>query len=133
MRKKHYTSDSGGIDFTAIMDIAFVVMILFFGATFFLVEAGKEDPVPEQAVEYVPEFPPIWVEIDATGLVTIDGRPRERAAIYDIIATQLASRPGAEINIDVHEDADTEVLALVLEITRALDVESVNVNTGSES
>ena len=133
MRRKNYTEDSTGIDFTAIMDIAFVVMLLFFGASWYLVESNQERPAEASYVEVEPLGPPIRAVIDATGLITIDGRPYERALVVENLRRLNSARPDAELHIDVHPDAGSDSLVMLLDAARALGIETVDVQTGEES
>lgn len=140
MRKRNYTESETGIDFTAILDIAFVVMVLFFGTTFFLVESGQENvdgPVTsmshQEAFGQEPFVPPIELQINAVNLITIDGRLHERAVIMENLGRLKAERPDAALNIHVHPDARTEVLAEVVDAARVLGIEMVSVETGEDS
>lgn len=133
MRRQNYTQEATGIDFTAIMDIAFVVIILFFGASFYLVESSRERPAEVPFAEVEPLGPPISAVIDATGLIVIDGRPYERALVVETLRRLNAARPDAPLHIDVHPDAGSDALALLLDAARSLGIETVDVETGEES
>lgn len=135
MRRRHYTEDESGIDFTAILDIAFVVMVLFFGATVYLVESGRvtaEDGVMTAGRE-APVGPPVHVTIDATGLLSIDGRPMERSLFEDSLARATQGRTNVKVVIDSHPDAGRESLTVVLDAVRAAQIEFIEVNSGEES
>ena len=133
MRRRYYTEDETGIDFTAILDIAFVVMVLFFAATVYLVESSRETAGESGfSMAERPEVPPIHVNIDATGLLSIDGRPIERTLFEENLRNMMDRRSGAAIVIDVHPDAGREALTRVLEAARTAGAEFVDVNTGGE-
>ena len=133
MRRQHYTEEATGIDFTAIMDIAFVVIILFFAASFYLVESNREEVGEPSYVEAEPLGPPIRVAIDATGLISIEGRPYERALVVENLRRLSSKRPDAALHIDVHPDAGSDSLVMLVDAARALGIESVDVQTGEES
>lgn len=135
MRKRRYTDEETGISFTTIMDIVFIVLILFFAATFIVTETGPElaGLSGSPSAESIVETPPIVVNIDSTSLISIDGRLHERAVVEVSLQRLKAERPDAPLNIDVHPDADTEALAAVVEAARAVGIESVSVATGEDS
>jgi biopolymer transport protein ExbD len=117
------------------MDIVFIVLILFFAATFIVTESGSVvvGPSGMPPAEAKIASPPIVVKIDASGLITIDGRLHERAVIRKKLENIRAKRPDAPMNIAVHPDADSEALAAVIDAAREAGIESVVVDSGEES
>lgn len=129
MHKRHYTEDAAGIDFTAILDIAFVVIVLFFVTTFFLVESDQ-DGAGASLADLPPPAPPIILQINASSLVAIEGRLHERLVVKEILERLHAERPDAPLDITVHPDANTEVLAEVVDAARVMGITMVSVETG---
>jgi biopolymer transport protein ExbD len=117
------------------MDIVFIVLILFFAATFIVTESGSVvvSPSGMPPAEAKIARPPIVVKIDSSGLITIDGRLHERAVIRKKLENIRAKRPDAPMNIAVHPDADSEALAAVIDAAREAGIESVVVDSGEES
>ena len=132
VRRVRYTEEERGINFTSVLDIAFIILVLFFISTFFVLETGREDAglADQTAMEVVYSGPPILVTIDASGIVSIEGRLHERNLIQASLEQLQAERQGARLEIDVHADADTRVLALVIDAARAAGIENVDVSTG---
>ncbi len=132
MRKRHYTEAETGIDFTGILDIAFVVMLLFFGTSVYLVESTR-DRTAEPPLVAVSLGPPISVVIDATGLISIEGRPYERSLVIENLRRLNSERPNATLHIDVHPDAESDALVIVVDAARSLGIDTVDIETGEES
>lgn len=132
MRKRHYTEAETGIDFTGILDIAFIVMLMFFGASVYLVESTR-DRTTEPLLIAASIGPPISVVIDATGLISIEGRPCERTLVVENLRRLNSERPDATLHIDVHPDAESDALVIVVDAARLLGIETVDVETGEES
>ncbi len=128
---QRYTKEESGFNFTAIMDIAFVVMILFFGAAYLAAEsAPRLDGAGNPLDGGHGVGQPTYVTIGSTGLVSIDGHIHERSVLRSNLKRLRGERSNTALNIRVHPDADTSVLALVLEFARDLEFEPVNVETG---
>lgn len=131
MPGSRYTREETGINFTAILDIAFVVVMLFFGAAYLAAESagragfGGNSEAAGQSIGQ-----PTYVRIGSTGLVSIDGHIHERSVIRSNLERLRSERSNTTLTITVHPDADSNVLALVLDMARELEFEPVNVETG---
>ncbi|HKJ16527.1 MAG TPA: biopolymer transporter ExbD [Xanthomonadales bacterium] len=134
MLNQRYTRKESGINFTAVMDIAFVVMMLFFGAAFLVAEsANLDDNTLADSSQSLSAAKPIIVQIDATGLLSIDGRLVERAIFEEKLLSIREQRPGSKIVIEAHPEADKETSVLVLDAARAAGIEFIEVVIFQES
>ena len=134
MLNPRYTRKESGINFTAVMDIAFVVMMLFFGAAFLVAEsANLDDNTLADSSQSLSAAKPIIVQIDATGLLSIDGRLVERAIFEEKLLSIREQRPGSKIVIEAHPEADKETSVLVLDAARAAGIEFIEVVIFQES
>jgi len=134
MLNQRYTREESGINFTAVMDIAFVVMMLFFGAAFLVAEsANLDDNTLADSSQSLSAAKPIIVQIDATGLLSIDGRLVERAIFEEKLLSIREQRPGSKIVIEAHPEADKETSVLVLDAARAAGIEFIEVVIFQES
>ncbi len=135
MRKRRYIEDEAEINITPMLDIVFIMLIFFIVTTSFVKEKGLEvsrpSNTPPKEVEV--EKGPIVVRIDATSLISIDGRMLERRAVQANLERQKAEKPESPLIIAAHPDADTEALVTVLDAAKSVDIQAVSVATTTDS
>lgn len=134
MAKQRYTDDETGINITPMLDVVFVMLILFIVAISFIDEEGLEipfvsgassGPVPKQDA-------PIEVMIDAWGQISLQGSPLGPDAVYASLERYKTEMPNSSLIITTHPDTDSQTLAAVLDAARAVGFDSLSVSTKAD-
>lgn len=133
MRRRQRSDDEAEINITPMLDIVFIMLIFFIVTTSFVREKGLEVSRPSNTPprETPQDQRPIVVRIDASSLVSIEGRLLEPRAVRANLEREKAEKPESPLIIAAHPEADTTSLVNILDAARAAGIESVSVATTS--
>jgi len=133
MKRRYHGDDEAEINITPMLDIVFIMLIFFIVTTSFVKEKGLEVSRPSNAPpkEIKQDKGPIVVRIDASSLISMQGRVLEPRAVEANLERQRAEKPDSPLIIAAHPEADTEALVTILDAARAVGIESVSVATSS--
>jgi biopolymer transport protein ExbD len=129
--KRH--DEEAEINITPMLDIVFIMLIFFIVTTSFVKEQGLEVSRPSNAPpkEVKQDKGPIVVKIDASSLISVQGRVLEPRAVEANLERQKAEKPESPLIIAAHPAGDTEALVTVLDAAKAVGIDSVSVATSS--
>ena len=133
MTRRHADTAESDINVTPMLDIVFIMLIFFIVTTSFVKERGLEVSRPSSAPpkEVKQDKGPIVVKIDASSLISVQGRVLEPRAVEANLERQKAEKPESPLIIAAHPAADTEALVTILDAAKAVGIESVSVATAS--
>jgi biopolymer transport protein ExbD len=134
MKRRRHIDDEAEINITPMLDIVFIMLIFFIVTTSFVKEKGLEVSRPSNAPpkEVRQDKGPIVVRIDASSLISVQGRVLEPGAVEANLERQKAEKPDSPLIIAAHPAAETEALVTILDAARAVNIESVSVATTSQ-
>jgi biopolymer transport protein ExbD len=134
MKRRRHIDDEAAINITPMLDIVFIMLIFFIVTTSFVKEKGLEVSRPSNAPpkEVRQDKGPIVVRIDASSLISVQGRVLEPGAVEANLERQKAEKPDSPLIIAAHPAAETEALVTILDAARAVNIESVSVATTSQ-
>lgn len=93
----------------SMADIAFLLIIFFLTATIFSIDKGLRIALPEPQEKIVIKSENmIKIDIDAEGMVTVDGEPVVLEDIQEVVNGLLQERPEAVITIRTHPQSAYE-------------------------
>jgi biopolymer transport protein ExbD len=133
MKRRRHLDEEAEINITPMLDIVFIMLIFFIVTTSFVKEQGLEVSRPSNAPpkEVKQDKGPIVVKIDASSLISVQGRVLEPRAVEANLERQKAEKPESPLIIAAHPAGDTEALVTVLDAAKAVGIDSVSVATSS--
>lgn len=134
MKRRRHIDDGAEINITPMLDIVFIMLIFFIVSTSFVKEKGLEISRPgnEPPAQTGLDSNPIVIRIDNGGLISLDDRFLEPAAVQANLQRAKAERPAAPLIVAAHPDGDTGALVTVLDAAKAVGIESISVATTPE-
>lgn len=133
-RRTRRTDDSSEVNVTPLLDIVFIMLIFFIVTASFAREFGLDvdRPTDDEPEEVEEEQDIIFIEISATGEITIDGRSIELAAVRPNVQNLLSADPDAPVVVNASGDADSGILVRVIDQARRAGAENVSIATDED-
>lgn len=128
--KRRYSSDSSdetAIDMTPMLDIVFIMLILFIVTTSFVKEAGLEVNRPTASSAQTVKKGNIMVAVGAAGDVWVDKRRIEVDAVRANIERLRAESPDGAVVIQADTEANAGVVVKVMDQIKMAGVESISI------
>ena len=129
MRKIAKQQDQGGaeIDLTPMLDVVFIMLILFIVVASFIKEAGVEVNRPDDNQPDNPEdSTSILVEVASDNQIWMENRRVDIRAVRANIQRLLAEDPEAPVTIKVEKGAEAGIVVDVADAARESGVAAVN-------
>jgi biopolymer transport protein ExbD len=113
------------INFTNLIDVAFVLLIIFM-ITAPIMQGGIELQLPEAQAAPLTQSEAVTISIDAEGRIYFEETPVTMDEIGDLVAGHLERRPGDYVALKVDARAQYEPVAQVLGIMASRGIEGVS-------
>jgi biopolymer transport protein TolR len=113
------------INFTNLIDVAFVLLIIFM-ITAPIMQGGIEVQLPEAQAAPLTQAEAVTVSIDRTGQVFFEETPVTIAEIGGLVTAHMERRPNDYVALKVDREARYEPIAQVLGIMAAEGVTNVS-------
>jgi biopolymer transport protein TolR len=114
------------INFTNLIDVAFVLLIIFM-ITAPIMQGGIEVQLPEAQAAPLQQAEALTVSIDADGQLFFEETPVTMAEIGDLVSSHMERRPQDYVALKVDARAAFEPFAQVLGIMAARNITNVSV------
>ena len=114
--RKVRSPDEANVDLTPMLDVVFILLIFFIvTATFAQEEAlGLEPPPPPAPQDDIQEqVPAILILVDATNLISVNGRATDIGSVRANIERVRAENPESAVVIQAHPKAKSGVIVLI--------------------
>jgi biopolymer transport protein ExbD len=114
--RKVRNPDEANVDLTPMLDVVFILLIFFIvTATFAQEEAlGLEPPPPPAPPEDIQEqVPAILILVDATNLISVNGRATDIGSVRANIERVRAENPESAVVIQAHPKSKSGVIVLI--------------------
>ncbi len=108
-RRVRHGGDDADVDMTPMLDIVFIMLIFFIVTATFLDETGidlTQPPPPPDSDLNPPTKSAITVYVDGKNRCSVDGRGAECDRVALAVEGIMADKPGANIILRIHEEAD---------------------------
>jgi biopolymer transport protein ExbD len=119
------------INFTNLIDVAFVLLIIFM-ITAPIMQGGIELQLPEAQAAPLTQAEAVTVSIDRTGQVFFEETPATMAEIGGLVAAHMERRPDDYVALKVDADARYEPIAQILGIMAAQGITNVSLPVNPE-
>ena len=120
-------AEESQIDLTPMLDVVFIMLIVFIVTSTFVKEAGVDVSRPEADTAMVTESNSIQIGITSANQIFMDKRQIDKRAVRANVERGLAENPGAAVIIVADADSKTETLIEVMDQSRLAGAESVSV------
>ena len=114
--RKVRSPDEANVDLTPMLDVVFILLIFFIvTATFAQEEAlGLEPPPPPAPQDDIQEqVPAILILVDATNLISVNGRATDIGSVRANIERVRAENPESAVVIQAHPKSKSGVIVLI--------------------
>ena len=114
--RKVRNPDEANVDLTPMLDVVFILLIFFIvTATFAQEEAlGLEPPPPPAPQDDIQEqVPAILILVDATNLISVNGRATDIGSVRANIERVRAENPESAVVIQAHPKSKSGVIVLI--------------------
>ena len=129
MRRRSLSEEQPQIDMTPLVDMVFILLILFSVATSFVRESGVEIERPRAASATVKENVSLLVGITSSGRVFIEGQEIDIQNVTARMNRFLAEEPGGSVVITADSSCPTGITVRVLDSCRLAGVKNLSVAT----
>ena len=129
MARRHVASEGqeGDIDITPMLDIVFIMLILFIVTTSFVKESGVTVSRPTASTAESKQGSNILIAIRANGEIWIDKRSVDLRAVRANTERLKAESPEGAVVIQADEFAPTGILVKVMDQVRLAGVTDISV------
>ena len=112
-RRQHSMGSFSDINITPLMDLTFLLLIVFM-ITAPMMEFSVDVSPPKMDAQPLDDPTNLMISLHADGSVVLDGKRMEMDELYGRLATEFQSRPDAMVLIRGHEERPyKEVIALM--------------------
>ena len=132
MRRNNRTAaaeDEAQIDLTPMLDVVFIMLIIFIVTASFIKEAGIEVNRPEASTSQPKDNVNILIAINATNEIWMDKRRIDVRSVRANIERLHAENPKGAVVIQADNKSNTETVAAVLDASREAGVFDVSLAT----
>jgi biopolymer transport protein ExbD len=134
MRRHKRGDDEAEINMTPMLDIVFIMLIFFIVTTSFVKEIGIDVNRPSNAPpRKTKESQVILIEISEVGVISINRRQTEMAAVRANIESERSRTPDASVVVVADKDADSGILVRVIDQARRGGATRVSLATDAGS
>ncbi len=126
-RRERLELESAQIDMTSMMDVVFIMLIVFIVTTSFVKEAGIEINRPTASTAKRQELANIMIAVSDAGAIWIDGRQVDIRAVRANVERLRAENPEGSVVIQADEASRTGILIEVMDQVRQAVVQNVAV------
>ena len=134
MRRHRRSDDEAEINMTPMLDIVFIMLIFFIVTTSFVKEIGIDVSRPSNAPPRTTrESQVILIEISEMGVIRINRRQTELAAVRANIESERARSPDAAVVVVAHKDSNAGILVRVIDQARRGGAQRVSLATDASS
>ena len=129
MKRKKHTSgdDEAQVDMTPMLDILFIMLILFIVTTSFVKEKGLDVNRPENKNQSNNPSKSLSIRIDEMGTIIMNGREVDIRRVIANIQTYLAENPTDSAAIQAHENTEHGVVVEVMNQAKEAGINNVSV------
>jgi biopolymer transport protein ExbD len=132
-RRSRAHDESAGIELAPMLDLVFIMIVLFVVTVSFVREVGIElRRPPEPAGEPDARTASILLTVTAANEIWLGDRRIDVESIRSSVGRLHAVNPQAGVVIRAHEDSDTEVFARIADQARQAGVRDVSLTTFRE-
>ena len=129
--KQHFQNlideEEATIDMTPMLDVVFIMLIVFIVTASFVKEAGIDVNRPEAATAVKQDRANILIAISDTGEIWINKRRIDVRAVQANIERLHAENPQGTVVIQADQKATTDTLIKVMDASRAAGVYEVSI------
>lgn len=112
-RRRQSGNDDADVDMTPMLDIVFIMLIFFIVTATFLdeqvIDLTQPPPPPPDQPQSDPK-PGITVYVNKNNLCSVDSERTECSRVSSRVESLLAEKPGANIILRVHTEAEHGIL-----------------------
>jgi biopolymer transport protein TolR len=113
------------INFTNLIDVAFVLLIIFM-ITAPIMQGGIELTLPEAQAAPLTQSEAVTVSVDRTGQIFFEETPTTLEEVGGLVASHMERRPEDYVAVKVDADARYEPVAQILGIMAAQGITNVS-------
>ena len=125
---RHQLSTLSELNVTPLLDLAFVLLIIFMITTPLMENSSSLVLPTHKAAEGAAEPPDVeTIAIDKDALITIDKAPVEIASVGNAIAALKAPRPALAIQIRAHKELSVQKLVDLMDAVKRAGVTKVGI------
>ena len=128
LMKKSGQEEAGEIDLTPMLDVVFILLILFIVTSEFVTEAGIEVSKPEASTVEDTSGDLILIAVGAGGDIWIDGDQIDPRFIRSRFELRLADAPNSAVIIQADQNSNNEQVMLILAAAREANIEDVSIS-----
>jgi biopolymer transport protein ExbD len=118
---------AGEIDLTPMLDVVFILLIFFIVTSVFVKEAGYDVIRPQATTTSQISVEPIFIAIDPSGQIWMDGDIVLERNLRLKIEQRLADTPNAGVVIQADQDATNDHVLVIMNASREANVASIQI------
>lgn len=125
---RHQLSTLSELNVTPLLDLAFVLLIIFMITTPLMENSSKLVLPTHNAAEGAAEPPDVeTISIDKEALVTIDKTPVQIEGVQEAITALKAARPGLAVQIRAHRELSVQKLVDLMDAIKQAGITKVGI------
>jgi len=128
LMKKKDQEEAGEIDLTPMLDVVFILLIFFIVTSVFVTEAGIDVSKPEASTAAETSGDLILIAVGPAGDIWIDGDQIDPRFVRSRFELRLADAPNSAVIIQADQNANNEMVMLILEAAREANIEDVRIS-----